>query len=75
MSRTAILVQMANDIAIHLAAEPDQTQAIDDVLGHLQRFWDPRMRRKLADHVRSTGGEDLTPLARAAALRLPESGT
>ncbi len=75
MSRTAILVQMANDIADYFAAEPDHAQGVEGVLGHLQRFWDPRMRRKLAEHVRSTGGGDLSPLAREAALRLGKAAT
>lgn len=67
------LVKMANDIAHFFQSEPDHEEAVKGVLGHLQRFWDPRMRKALAAHA-AAGGAGLIPLALEAAQRLPEVG-
>jgi len=64
------LVAMANDIANYFKSEPDRTQAIDGVVGHITRFWEPRMRGKLVVHVAEHGGEGLSELARDAVARL-----
>ncbi len=56
------LVKMANDIARFFEAEPDRAAAVAGVAGHLQRFWEPRMRKALLAHVEATGGADLRPL-------------
>jgi len=56
------LVKMANEIAKFFEAEPDRAAAVEGVVGHLQRFWEPRMRRELLAHVEQTGGGDLRPL-------------
>jgi formate dehydrogenase subunit delta len=64
------LVKMANDIAHFFQSEPDHEEAVKSVLGHLTRFWDPRMRKALAGHVEA-GGTGLIPLALEAAKRLP----
>lgn len=56
------LVKMANEIAKFFEAEPDRAVAVEGVVGHLQRFWEPRMRRELLAHVEQTGGGDLRPL-------------
>jgi formate dehydrogenase subunit delta len=57
------LVKMANEIAKFFEAEPDRAAAVEGVTGHLQKFWEPRMRRELLAHVEQTGGGDLRPLA------------
>jgi len=67
------LVKMANDIAHFFQSEPDHGEAVKGVAGHLQRFWDPRMRSRLAAHV-AAGGEGLSPLALEAAKQLPKVG-
>jgi len=41
------LVRMANDIGAFFAAEPDEKVARAAIAGHLQRFWEPRMRREI----------------------------
>ena len=66
------LVKMADDIARFFAADPDQSAAIEGVVGHIQKFWDPRMRRKLVAHWQSHP-EELSPLAAAATERLARS--
>jgi formate dehydrogenase subunit delta len=39
------------------------------VLGHIKRFWDPRMRQAILAHAQADGSH-LTALAREAVLRL-----
>lgn len=63
------LVAMANDIARYFASEPDREAAIAGVANHLEKFWDPRMRRQLRAYLEA-GGEGLGDLARAAVERL-----
>ncbi len=58
------LAKMANDIGAYFDADPDRAAAMDGVAGHLQRFWDPRMRRELLAWVDEGGGEGLLPLVR-----------
>jgi formate dehydrogenase subunit delta len=60
------VVRLANDVAANLAHRPD---ALEAVAGHLQRYWDPRMRQTLRAWV-SQGGQGLSPLALAAQQRL-----
>ncbi len=49
------LVQMANQIATFHAALPDHTEAVNGVAAHLRRFWEPRMRATLLDHLGRPG--------------------
>lgn len=62
------LVRMANQIAAFFAPYSPE-EALAGTKKHIQDFWDPRMRRQLADHVR-TGGAGLSPLALQAAQQL-----
>lgn len=64
------LVTMANDISNFFAAEPDHQLAVDGVLNHLRKFWEPRMRRQIIAHWRDHHGEGLSDLAREAVERL-----
>ena len=64
------LVAMANDIANFFAAEPERQIAVDGIATHLKKFWAPRMRRQLADHVRVHGTAGLSELAAAALASL-----
>jgi formate dehydrogenase subunit delta len=59
------LVRMANQIADFFKVHPEE-EAVAGTADHIRRFWDPRMRAKLADHL-AAGGEGLTPIARKAA--------
>lgn len=69
--QTADLVRMANQIARYFAGYPD-AEAVDGVRGHLQRFWDPVMRRQLAEDV-AAGRAELLPLAQRALSALTDS--
>ncbi len=63
------LVKMANDIADFFRAEPNRADAVAGIANHLQRFWDPRMRRAIMSYARE-GGEGLDALAREAVAML-----
>jgi formate dehydrogenase subunit delta len=63
------LVTMANDIGAFFATDPDRSLATSNVASHLQRFWDPRMRRQIVAHYFEGGaGLDEIPLAAVALL-------
>ena len=63
------LVHMANDIGHFFAAEPKRADAIAGIAGHMQRFWDPRMKRQILAHLQA-GGEGLEELPREAVASL-----
>jgi formate dehydrogenase subunit delta len=59
------LVRMANQIATAFAHLP-QEAAAQSVAGHINNFWDPRMRAELLQRV-AEGGAGLAPTVLAAA--------
>jgi formate dehydrogenase subunit delta len=61
-------VRLANEIAIQFAHLPFDDGAAR-VATHMRDFWEPRMLRALLAHV-DAGGDDLDPLAAAAAEHL-----
>jgi formate dehydrogenase subunit delta len=63
------LVAMVNDIAAFFDSEPDKGVAAEGVRQHLQKFWEPRMRREIIAHLQ-TGGAGLTPTANTAISKL-----
>lgn len=63
------LVRMANDIGNFFKAEPDHAQAVEGVVTHIRRFWDPRMRKEILAYV-DNGGLGLMDLVREAVLKL-----
>ncbi|MEQ9812837.1 MAG: formate dehydrogenase subunit delta [Azospirillaceae bacterium] len=69
--KTEDLVRKANQIAAFFAPYPE-AEAVEGVVGHMRSFWEPRMRRQLADHI-AAGGAGLSPLARKAGEKLMES--
>ena len=62
------MVRMANQIASFFATQPGE-DAAEKVAGHLNDFWDPRMRAQLRDYI-AEGGEGLHPLVLSAAAHL-----
>lgn len=62
------LVEMAEDIAANLSALP-YAQAVEALVVHLQRFWEPRMRIGIVRWWRD-GGAGLSPLAAEAVAEL-----
>ncbi len=70
---TAEIIRMANQIADFFRPYP-KAEAQEGVEHHIRDFWDPRMRRELA-HVLEKGGEGLSDLARAGAIRALTDGS
>jgi formate dehydrogenase subunit delta len=66
---TAYLVRMANQIGQFFRAEPDRDVAVAGIESHLRRYWEPRMRKAIVQHLEQ-GGEGLDELAKAAIKRL-----
>ena len=62
------LVYMANQIGRFFAAQGDD-EAAAAVEDHLRKFWEPRMRRQIVEHLHA-GGAGLDPVVRAAVERL-----
>lgn len=56
------LVEMVNDIAAFFASDPDPITAADGIAQHVRRFWDPRMREAILQHLEAHQGEGLSPL-------------
>ena len=64
------LVAMANDIANFFDAESGKDKAPESVRFHISRYWEPRMRREIIEHVQQKGGAGLSDTARAAVEKL-----
>lgn len=64
----AKLVRMANQIGQFFEAMPERAEALDGIATHIQKFWEPRMRRELLGAI--DGGDataaGLLPLVREA---------
>lgn len=63
------LIRMANQIAANFGSLPED-EAAAETAGHIQRFWEPRMRDGLLQLLAEDNAEALSPIARLAAERL-----
>ena len=59
------LISMANQIADFFQSYPE-AEAVEGVATHIQKFWDPRMRRELLAHVDAHGSGRLSPIVAEA---------
>jgi formate dehydrogenase subunit delta len=68
------LTKMANDIADFFRSEPDRSDAVQGIAGHIERFWEPRMRRQILEHAREPDNQ-LDDLVREALrhVKVPEA--
>ena len=72
--KTDKLIYMANQIARFFSSQGND-RAVAGTADHLQKFWDPAMRRDILAHL-DAGGEGLDPLVRKALERLrPKADT
>ena len=55
------MLHMANQIAVFFETKP-HAEGLEGYADHINRFWEPRMRRQLLDHI-AAGGTGLRPLA------------
>lgn len=74
MSQAGKLVRMANQIAMFFHSQP-QGEAASGVANHINRFWEPRMRRQLFEIVDNHGGDGLDSLVLEAmpSIRRPST--
>jgi formate dehydrogenase subunit delta len=62
------LVRMANQIGTFFASKPHD-EGIAGVAEHINKFWDPRMRRQFFEIV-DAGGEGLSPIVLDAVQKI-----
>lgn len=53
------LVRMVNRIGAFFASMPDRQEALEGIATHIQRFWEPRMRRQLLAHLDERHGDGI----------------
>jgi formate dehydrogenase subunit delta len=59
MNNTEHLIRMANSIGDFFSAMPDEAEARRDLATHIRRFWEPRMRRSIFEHIDQQQGDGL----------------
>jgi formate dehydrogenase subunit delta len=64
--QTQDMVRMANQMADFFKSY-SEIEAIDGISDHINKFWDPRMRRVFIAHI-ETGGEGFSELVKKAAV-------
>src|SRR5262249_22470857 len=64
------LVDMINNISKFFESHPSREEAVAGVLTHVKTYWDPRMKRAIAEPLRN-GGEGLREIAPAAVAQPP----
>lgn len=70
------LVEMANQIGHYFESYPDRAEARAEIAAHINRFWEPRMRKAIVAHLAASGAASgLDELVREAVERLEGSGT
>ena len=67
------LVYIANQIGKFFASQGPQ-QAVAGTADHIKKFWDPRMRAAILEHLQA-GGQGLDPVVRAALGRLTKANS
>jgi formate dehydrogenase subunit delta len=59
---TENLIRMANRIGDFFEVYPDRDEARRSIANHLQKFWEPRMRRDLVAQLDRDGAPELKPI-------------
>lgn len=62
------LVRMANQIATFFTSQPEEVR-VDGVATHINKFWEPRMRRRFFELL-DAGENGFQPLVQQAASRV-----
>lgn len=65
---TANLVRMANRIGDFFDAMPERDEALDGIAQHIQKFWEPRMRRQLFAALDAGEADALHEIVRSALI-------
>jgi formate dehydrogenase subunit delta len=61
-------VRMANQIADYFKSYPEQ-EALDGIAEHINKFWEPRMRKNFFAQIDS-GGAGLSDLVKKSAAKI-----
>jgi formate dehydrogenase subunit delta len=74
MNNIAHLIRLANRIGAFFEAMPDRNAALDGIANHIQKFWEPRMRRAMLDFLKENpqgacGEAMLTDITRRAIVQ------
>jgi formate dehydrogenase subunit delta len=56
------LVRMANQIGDFFGTMKDRQNSLEEIAGHLRRFWEPRMRIALLAHLDGRAGSGLSDI-------------
>ena len=69
----ARIVRMANQIGTFFLSKPHR-EGVAGVADHINKFWEPRMRRQFFDALEGGEGEAFLPIVReaAAGVRRPD---
>ena len=65
----AKIIRMANQIGTFFESKEDRTEGVAGVAEHINKFWEPRMRRHFFE-VFDAGGEGLSPIVKEAAATI-----
>ncbi len=60
------LITMANQIGAFFQSMPNRQVAKTDIANHLSKFWEPRMREALIQHLEKENDGELNPLVKEA---------
>ena len=63
---------MANQIATYFRTNPHD-EAVAATLDHVKKYWEPRMRRQILEHLSAHQGAGLNEIALAAIRKLAEA--
>lgn len=64
------LVTMANQIGAFFDSMPDRAEAIDGIVNHIVRSWEPRMRQGLKHHIETCGDGEFMSIVKEALPRI-----
>lgn len=56
------LILMANRIGDFFSAMPQHDEVLDEIANHIKKFWDPRMRKALRQHITEGQGAGLSKI-------------
>lgn len=65
----AKIIRMANQIGTFFESKEDRAEGVAGVAEHINKFWEPRMRRHFFE-VFDAGGEGLKPIVMEAAPQI-----
>jgi len=60
------LIKMANQIGAFFESMPDKKEAQEGIFNHIQKNWDPRMRKAFFQSVDSHQDQELNPFVKEA---------